>query len=98
MPESKDAVSVTEDRKGKKPTKVLSVDIEEALNAGHAAELSSDMQLWAAAVGIAVASNTPTAVDAYVCGVLRRLGLHCHDRVLSCVRRAERSDLIASVV
>ena len=34
-PESKDAVSVTEDRKGKRPTSELSVDIEAALNAGQ---------------------------------------------------------------
>ena len=56
-PESKEAVSVTSDRKGNNPVKLLLVEMEEALNAGHRSDPSSDMQLWAMVLGRVLASN-----------------------------------------
>ena len=44
-PESNDSVSVTDDRKGKRPTTASSVDIDEALKAEHAVDPSRDIQL-----------------------------------------------------
>lgn len=44
-PESKDALSETDDRKGKSPTSEPSVDIAAALNAEHDVESAKDMQL-----------------------------------------------------
>lgn len=77
---SKDAVSVTLDKKGlvdesttnpckvdtvdadtyNKPVRVLSVEMEEALKAGHCVDLASDMQFCATVTGID-ATTTPNA-------------------------------------
>jgi hypothetical protein len=89
--ESNDAVSVTEDRNGKRPTNSLSVDTEEALNAGHAAELSSDMQLCAIADGTTAANSTQAAVDVRMCEVFRRFGNRRPGAVLWCARRLSSS-------
>lgn len=50
MPESNDAVSVTDERNGNRPTRAVSVEIEDALNDGHAVESVSAMQLFCAIV------------------------------------------------
>jgi len=42
---SNDVRSVTDDKNGNRPTSVLSVDIEEALKAGHSVEPVKEMQL-----------------------------------------------------
>ena len=42
---SKDSVSVTSARKGNNPVRLEFVDIDEALNAGHAVEPVKEMQL-----------------------------------------------------
>lgn len=81
-PESNEDTSVTEDKKGKNPTRVVSVEIEEALNAEHASEFLSDMQFWAIDVGILLASTkhaivvplTPLAFRRFGC---RRVCGHC---------------------
>ena len=73
-PESNDFVSDTEDRKGKRPTRKLSVDIDAELKAGHAVESASDMQLLAIVVGRLLASSAQRAVDAQYCGVFRLRG------------------------
>lgn len=77
MPESNDAVSVTDDRKGNSPTSELSVDMEEALKDGHATDLASDMQLCAIAVGRLLASNAHNAVDGLLWCVFRRFDRRC---------------------
>lgn len=61
-PESKDAVSVTVDRKGNKPVRLLFVDMEDALKAGHAVESVKLMQFCAIAVGIVLASRAVVVV------------------------------------
>ena len=43
-PESNEDVSVTPDKKGKRPERELSVEIEAALKAGHAVDFDRDMQ------------------------------------------------------
>lgn len=57
MPESKFVTFVTDDRKGKKPTSVLSVEMEEELKAGHALEPDKDIQLCARTVDALLASR-----------------------------------------
>lgn len=73
-PESNDFMSDTEDRKGKRPTRKLSVDIDAALKAGHAVESASDIQLEAIVVGRLLASSAHMAVDARCCVVFRLRG------------------------
>ena len=75
-PVSKDTVSVTEDKKGKRPTSVLSVDIDEALNDGHSLELVSEIQFCAIAAGRLVASSAHTTMAALECDIFCR----CDDR------------------
>jgi len=55
MPESNDTTSVTEDRKGNNPVRLLFVDIDAASKAGHAVESASEMQLCAMLAGILLA-------------------------------------------
>ena len=61
-PESNDAVSVTVDRKGNKPVRLLFVDMEEALKAGHAVESVKGMQFCAIVTGRLAASSVVVAV------------------------------------
>lgn len=51
---------MTSDRNGNKPVKLLLVEMEDSLNAGHCVEPSSEMQLCAIAVGILLASSAMT--------------------------------------
>jgi hypothetical protein len=56
-PESKDAVSETDDKKGQMPTRSLLVEIDAALNAGHWVDLAREMQFCAIAEGMLLASS-----------------------------------------
>jgi hypothetical protein len=60
-PESNEEVSETEARNGNKPVKLLSVEMDAALKAGHAVESASDMQFCARANGALQASNVQRA-------------------------------------
>ena len=64
--------SVTDDKKGNNPTSVLSVDIEEALKAGHSVEPVNEMQLCAIAVGRLLASSAHIVAGVLMCEVFRR--------------------------
>ena len=72
MPESNEAVSVTDERNGKRPTSVLSVDTDDALNAAHVLESARDMKLWAMAVGRLLAKSAQTAPSTTVLRDIRR--------------------------
>jgi hypothetical protein len=76
---------VTEERNGNRPVRLLLVDMEAALNAGHWVESARDMQLWAIAVGRVDASTAHASVVAWedVCScLLRRLRVR-HSRELA---------------
>lgn len=45
----------------KRPVRVLSVEMDEALKAGHCVELAKEMQLWAMPPGIVVAARTESS-------------------------------------
>ena len=60
--ESKDAVSVTDDKKGNKPTRLSLVDMEAALKAEHCWEFDNEMQFWAVAAGMPATSSAHATV------------------------------------
>ena len=80
-PVSNDAVSVTDDKNGKRPISALSVDMDEALKEGHATELARGIQFCAMAVEIPPASSARTNVVAPKSDAVFRL-----DRREECAR------------